>query len=580
MNEILRQLDLLYSQNKVQEAYQFLLMQLQQAMDMSRDDLVLGILSELLGYYRVTAQFDLGNQIAKQAINILNAHGLENSIDGATLYLNIATLYRAQGKYQESLALYDLTESIYQKYLSLNDERYASFYNNKSLLYQEMGDYDKALEYELMALSLIHKIPNCEIEEAITYTNLSQIYFSLKQNEEARKSLYHAIAIFKIFNESDPHYFAALSSLAQSYYLEKNYQKAIDLYDQVLQGIDQVFGKNKDYQIVLNNKQKVEKEMHSLKGLDICKMYYETYGKPMLQKLFPEELKYMAIGLCGFGSDCLGYDDEISRDHDFGPGFCIWLPRSLYERIYLPLQQAYDALPHEFMGYKRQTSLHGQGRVGVFCIDDFFLQFIGRVPQSLNDWLYTDENGLLACTNGAVFDDYCGVVTELRNKLCYFPEDVRIKKIARAIAKMAQSGQYNYARCMRRHDKVAASLALHEFIDQTLSVVYLLNHQYKPYYKWSFYGLKDCHVLSEVKDLLEKLVVLEDQSQYYQHQESGLVMDDQKVVIIETICQKVILELNRQRLTDGYDDFLDNHTMNVMSCIKDENMRRKHVMEG
>jgi len=580
MNEILRQLDQFYSENRVEEAYQFLLSQLQLAMQEGRDDLVLGILSELIGYYRVTAQFDLGNQMAMQAIKILNAHGLQESLDGATTYLNIATLYRAQGKYQESVAFYNQTEKIYQQLLDIHDERYASFYNNKSLLLHEMGEYEEALESSLKALSLIQNISDCEIEEAITYTNLSQIYFSMNQEQEARESLNQAIVLFEMFNPQDPHYFAALSSLAQSYYLQKDYIEAIQLYDKVLKGIEGVFGQNKDYFIVLGNKQQVEKEMSMQKGMDICERYYETYGKPMLDQLFHDDISYMAIGLCGYGSDCLGYDDEISRDHDFGPGFCIWLPREVYERIHDLLQEAYDRLPQEFMGYRRAVSARGEGRVGVFCIDDFFMQFIGHMPQTLEDWLYMDENGLLACTNGRIFDDKYGEVTRLRKELHYFPEDIRIKKIARAIAKMAQSGQYNYARCMQRGNIVAASQALHEFIDQTLSVVYLLNKRYKPYYKWSFYGLKDCLILGDIQDDLQQLVALGNQSEHYQVNRQGLVMDDPKVVLIEKICQKVILELNRQHLTHHYDDFLENHTNDVMSCIHDEKMRLKHVMEG
>lgn len=581
VNEIQRQLDQFYNQNQLDEAHQFLLQQVQIAMSKEDDLLVLMLLSELIGYYRVTAQFQQGNMIANQALKILQLRGLENTIHGATTYINIATLYRVQGKYQEALSLYKKTEKIYLELLNEYDERYCAFYNNLSLLYQEMGDYQNALDNEHKALYIISQLENCEIETAITYTNLSQMYFTLNDVSKGKEYLMKGIHLFEEYGPTDPHYFAAQSSLAQMYYLEGNYDQAIALYDDVLEGIESVFGKNKDYQTVLLNKQKVEEmQKKPMKGLDICQKYYERYGRKMIEEKFSTYQKYMAIGLFGFGSDCLGYDDDISHDHDFGPGFCIWVPQEIYDEIGQALQDEYEKLPKEFMGYQRVESNHGQGRVGVFVVEDFFEQFLCKIPSSLEEWLYCDENALLACTNGRIFDDYYGKVTKIREYLSYYPEDIRIKKIVRAIAKMAQSGQYNYARCMRRHDEVAAGLALYEFIDQTLSVIYLLNKKYKPYYKWSYYGLKDCQVLGDVGILLQELATLPRQNEHWNHETSYINLNDAKVVLIEKICQKIIMELHKQKLTNHYDDFLDNHTMNMMNLIKDKNIQRLHVMEG
>lgn len=580
LNDIFIHLDSLYSQKKMDEAYQFLLQQTQIAMQQQNDEVVLALLSELIGYYRVTAKFHEGQMICQQAIKILDAKGMDESIVAATTYLNIATLYRAQGSYQDALFYYRLTEDIYQKELPELDERYSAFYNNVSLLYQEMGQYDEAIKYGLKALNIVSQLDDCRIEEATSYVNLAQMYFSINDLDNGKIFLNNGIELFQKYNPEDPHYFAALASLAQCYYVQKEYQKAIDLYNQVLLKIESIFGKNKDYQIVYQNKLTIEKEMKQLKGLDICQKYYETYGKPMIEKNFKEYLPYMAIGLCGFGSECLGYDDYLSHDHDFGPGFCIWLPLEIYECIGQSLQQAYASLPQEFMGIRRMESAHGQGRVGVFVIEDFFQQFLFQFPHHFNDWLYIDENALLACTNGRIFEDHYGKVTQIREALHYYPEDIRIKKIARAAAKMAQSGQYNYARCMTRHNEVAASLALNEFIDQTLSMIYLLNKRYKPYYKWSYYGLKDCHVLKDCIPLIEELVQLPSQIQFYKKERQGINRDDHKVVIIEKICQKVIYELQKQGLTQLDDDFLENHTYSIMQHIQDDVIKNKHVMEG
>ena len=57
-----------------------------------------------------------------------------------------------------------------------------------------------------------------------------------------------------------------------------------------------------------------------MQGLELAKRYYEEVGRPMLEREFPELLPRLAAGLVGEGSECLGFDDAISQDHDFGAG--------------------------------------------------------------------------------------------------------------------------------------------------------------------------------------------------------------------------------------------------------------------
>ena len=63
-----------------------------------------------------------------------------------------------------------------------------------------------------------------------------------------------------------------------------------------------------------------------MKGLELSRAYYDQYGEAMLKEKFSGILPLIAVGLCGSGSECYGYDDEVSTDHDFEPGFCIFLP--------------------------------------------------------------------------------------------------------------------------------------------------------------------------------------------------------------------------------------------------------------
>ena len=63
--------------------------------------------------------------------------------------------------------------------------------------------------------------------------------------------------------------------------------------------------------------------MISMQGLEISRSYFNEFGMPMLAEGFSEISQYLCCGMFGSGSECLGYDDEESRDHDFEPGFMI-----------------------------------------------------------------------------------------------------------------------------------------------------------------------------------------------------------------------------------------------------------------
>ena len=54
-----------------------------------------------------------------------------------------------------------------------------------------------------------------------------------------------------------------------------------------------------------------------MQGLEEARKLYERYGVDMIERLFPKWAGRIAVGLVGHGSECFGFDDEISRDHDF-----------------------------------------------------------------------------------------------------------------------------------------------------------------------------------------------------------------------------------------------------------------------
>ena len=206
-----------------------------------------------------------------------------------------------------------------------------------------------------------------------------------------------------------------------------------------------------------------------MKGLDLSRKFYKEIGLPAFKAQFPEVMPYLAFGLVGSGSECLGFDDEISTDHDFEAGFCVFLPdESVVDRkTEFLLERAYSYLPKEFMGYKRSTlSPVGGNRHGIIRMSEFFLEKTSKPDGvlALKDWLYLPEQSLLEAVNGEVFDDFYGQFLSVRQKLSYMPQDVRLKKLAGNLLLMGQAGQYNYNRCVKRGDSAAAQLCAYEFV--------------------------------------------------------------------------------------------------------------------
>ena len=304
-----------------------------------------------------------------------------------------------------------------------------------------------------------------------------------------------------------------------------------------------------------------------MKGLELSRSYFEEYGRPLIRQQYPYYEKRIAAGLVGMGSECFGFDDEISRDHDWGPAFCLWLDRPTHVAIGTELQAELDGLPKACAGIDGSRKSHwGGGRTGVFEIGQFYRQFIGfdHVPADLREWRVIPESNLATATNGQVFTDPAGEFSAFRESLKHFyPEDIRLKKIACRCMIMAQSGQYNFMRCVRRGEFVAAQCAETEFINTAISLVFLLNKQYKPFYKWMHRALRELPRLGDVMyDLCSDLTTAHTVA-------SGRKVYEWKSDRIEAICRHIVGELKRQNLSDSNSDFLLDHGPPVQRRIQD-----------
>ena len=306
-----------------------------------------------------------------------------------------------------------------------------------------------------------------------------------------------------------------------------------------------------------------------MKGLMLAKKYYDHLGAPMLRERFAGLFDRVAVGLVGPGSECFGFDDDISRDHDWGPGFCMWLTADDYQKYGKDLQKAYEELPKVFQGFgPRQPSPGEEFRVGVCPIETFYATYTGlyHPPATIKEWLLIPESSLAMCTNGQVFSDKLGQFSQRRQTLlAFYPEDVRLKKIASRCFTIGQCGQYNLSRSLRRGERFAAQWAVTQFCLDTMSLVFLLNKRYAPFPKWMHRALKELPLLGEwahatILDLITPADL------------------EVKPPVVEEACAVIIRELRSQGLTDASGDFLLDQADSVHNRISDPGLRERFMV--
>ena len=315
--------------------------------------------------------------------------------------------------------------------------------------------------------------------------------------------------------------------------------------------------------------------MHKTQGLPLARAFYEQCCAPLLEREMPHALPHLAAGLVGEGSECFGFDDALSRDHDWGPALCLWLPAEVLARESHRLEAVLAQLPPVFMGFATRMAPEMRlGRVGPLSIEEFYARFLRQphAPGTWREWRLIPEHFCAVCTNGEVFFDGLGRFSAVREEvLAFYPEDVRLKKMAARCMGMAQAGQYNVLRSLRRGDTVAAMLAAARFAEQALSLVFLLNRRYMPFYKWAFRAVRDLPLLGALTSTQLQALAAVDWRQ-------GAAAAAEVEATVESLCAAVADTLRAQGLSGAEGDWLLEHGPEVQSRIATPELRQMPVM--
>ncbi|MCG2800581.1 MAG: DUF4037 domain-containing protein [Cellulomonas sp.] len=597
----------------------------------------LTVLNELMGFYRSQSRHEDTVRVGREALALAERMDIVGSDAYATTLINTATGLRAAGRHDEALDLYRQALAASEAAMAADDRRLAALHNNLSVLLSDREDAagaERELRAALAILEASSVDPGGDLDLASTHTNLALVCLALGRDDEAAEHAQRSLDIFAAgAHENDAHYASALAGHAQVCFRLGRFADAAGLYRQALAIIAECYGVDTDqYAVTAANLAEAETAVSDrttrvggreqvtapsgravpsgtaepapssastapadVSGLDLARAYWETYGRPLLESKYPTYRPRIAAGLVGHGSECYGFDDETSRDHDFGPGFCLWLTAADHAAIGEQLQADYEALPASFRGFGPRVATPraraDRRRVGVFEIGDFYEQVTGyrQAPAAdhPHEWLLLDEATLAAATNGEVFVDGYGEFSAVRDGFRRMPAEVRWALISRRLGMAAQAGQYNVPRMLDRGDGAAAWLSVAQFTQAVASMVFLLNGPgsagYLPYYKWQFAALRRLSArrasrLPQVAGELEQVLRLASAACFggagFGEGGTGAAPARERVVeTIELVCAQVVDELRARGLSSSDDTFLEHQRLHVEQRITDPWLR-------
>lgn len=220
-------------------------------------------------------------------------------------------------------------------------------------------------------------------------------------------------------------------------------------------------------------------------GVALAREYWSRVVRPLLDEALPDVPR--AAARIGSGSDVLGLDDEMSRDHDWGLRLQLLVPPEYVVEVEALLVAR---LPAEFGGHPARFAFtgrqHAQLAVDVTTMDELIATGIGFDPRSggnTDDWLSLTGQAVLEVTAGDVFEDTEGELTALRAALAWYPDDLWSyvvasdwERIDKELPLMGRAGD--------RGDELGSRVIAARLVDVAVHLGFLLCREWAPFSKW------------------------------------------------------------------------------------------------
>lgn len=259
-----------------------------------------------------------------------------------------------------------------------------------------------------------------------------------------------------------------------------------------------------------------------IKGRELSRIFFQEAVKPLLDKHFPQ-ITY-AAGRFGVGSDVLGFDTAMSRDHDWGPTVYLILREADKEKADAIREVLATKLPLEVRGYSTHFGNHDSDgtqvmerpsdgrinhRVYMLTLRDYMQQQlrwdIDDEP-TIADWLSFPAQLLRTIQGAWVHHDNAGEWTAIREKLAWYPHDVWLYLMAASWRRIGQE-DHLHGRAGYVGDELGSQLIASRLVRDLMFLCYLQEKHYAPYPKWFGTAFQQLDCAAELTPIFRRVTV-------------------------------------------------------------------------
>ena len=225
-----------------------------------------------------------------------------------------------------------------------------------------------------------------------------------------------------------------------------------------------------------------------LRGAELARAFFTEVVAPLLNRAVPR-LGYAAARL-GSGSDVLGLDDTLSRDHDWGCRLTLLVDADDRDQVPRVRQLLEDELPERFGGFPVRFPVTWDSsvshKVDVATVADFAASRLGMDPtrgMTVLDWLTVTGQSVLEVTAGPVFTDRTRTLVPARALLAWYPPDVERYVLAAGWQRLSQQMPF-LGRTAESGDELGSRLLSAGLADDVVGLAFTLSRRWAPYPKW------------------------------------------------------------------------------------------------